>query len=171
MIGSTSPVVEAELCAAVSDVLRELGFTRLRRAAEPSRAAARDARRRSACPAALHDQALVALDKLRQDRRATASRKELAARGVPDAAAERLLGAFEPLGADGDLARSTRNVCVARASTSARQADGHCRRRHADGDLRLARRPAPRHTCIVDASLARGLSYYTGAIMEIAVAR
>ena len=30
-------------------------------------------------------------------------------------------------------------------------------------------RPAPELTCCVDPSLARGLSYYTGAIMEIAV--
>ena len=32
-IGSTSPVVEAEVCAAVSDVLRELGLPRFRRSA------------------------------------------------------------------------------------------------------------------------------------------
>ena len=35
-IGSTSPVVEAELCAAVSDVLQRAGFRRLHDPAESS---------------------------------------------------------------------------------------------------------------------------------------
>ena len=43
-IGSRSPVVEAEVCAAVSDVLRPAGVQRLRDPAQPSRPAARHAR-------------------------------------------------------------------------------------------------------------------------------
>ena len=117
-IGSTSPVIEVELCAAVSDVLRELGFTQFFLRLN-HRSILRGMLDNFGVPAALHDQALVALDK-RDKIGADGVRKELASRGVPDAAAERLVGAFAQLGESVDPVRSTRNTCVARANTSAR---------------------------------------------------
>ena len=57
-------MVEAELCAAVSDVLTTLGFQRLHDPAEPSRPAGGDAARRRASPNRSTRSALVALDKL-----------------------------------------------------------------------------------------------------------
>src|SRR6188768_3324195 len=62
-IGSMSPVVEVEVCAAVSDVLQRLGFTdfviRLNH-----RGLLRGMLDSFGVPASLHDQALVAVDKL-----------------------------------------------------------------------------------------------------------
>src|SRR5215216_2524264 len=62
-IGSTSAVVEVEVCGAVSDVLRTLGFSdfvlRLNH-----RGLLRGMLDTCGVPAALHDQALVAVDKL-----------------------------------------------------------------------------------------------------------
>ena len=62
-IGSTSMVVEAEVCAAVSDVLQELGFRdfviRLNH-----RRLLSGLLEASGVPAGVHDHALVALDKL-----------------------------------------------------------------------------------------------------------
>ncbi len=62
-IGSTSPAVEAEVCAAVSDVLERLGFSdfviRLNH-----RELLRGLLAASGVPPALHDTALVAVDKL-----------------------------------------------------------------------------------------------------------
>src|SRR6476660_7641185 len=103
VIGSTSPVIEVELCSAVSDVLRELGFTQFFLRLN-HRGILRGMLDNLGVPATLHDQALVALDK-RDKIGADGVRKELAARGVPDAAAERLVGAFGPLGVGGDLAQ------------------------------------------------------------------
>ena len=81
-IGSTSPVVEAEVCAAVARRARAARVHRLRDPAESSRAAARAARRRRACRADLHDSALVAHRQAGQGRASTASTAELERRGV-----------------------------------------------------------------------------------------
>ena len=76
-------------------------------------------------PATLHDQALVALDKLDKIGADGVRKRTGRARHRRTRRRIRLLGAFERLGAGGDLARrSTRKACVARASTSARQAEG-----------------------------------------------
>src|SRR6516225_9274573 len=62
-IGSTSPIVEAEVCGAVSDVLEQLGFRNF-----VIRLNHRDLLRAlldvSGVPADLHDSALIAVDKL-----------------------------------------------------------------------------------------------------------
>ena len=136
-------------------------------AAESSGHSSWDARQpRRARP--LHDQALVALDK-RDKIGADGVRKELAARGVPDAAAERLVGAFGPLGAGGDLAQvNEEHLRRAREHVGA-EAEGIAGVDTLTEILRLARQTSAATHLIVDTSLARGLSYYTGAIMEIAV--
>src|SRR5205085_5780876 len=98
-IGSTSPVIEAEVCAAVSDVLQELGFRdfviRLNH-----RGLLRGMLDTFGVPATLHDQALIAVDKLDKIGR-EGVKAELATRGIGEAAAERLLTAFDHPAAGG----------------------------------------------------------------------
>jgi histidyl-tRNA synthetase len=167
VIGSTSPVIEVELCSAVSDVLRELGFTQFLLRLN-HRGILRGMLDNLGVPATLHDQALVALDK-RDKIGADGVRKELAARGVPDAAAERLVGAFGPLGADGDLAQVNEERLRRVREHVGAEAEGIAGVDTLTEILRLARQTSAATHLIVDTSLARGLSYYTGAIMEIAV--
>src|SRR6476619_7459739 len=95
VLGSRSMVVEAEICAAASEVLTKLGFSdfcgRLnhRKALTGILAVAGLALEK-------HDSALVALDKL--DKIGTDGvKKEFAARGVNEVAGERLLNFFSDL--------------------------------------------------------------------------
>ena len=117
---------------------------------------------RAGVPAPLHGDALVALDKLDKIG-ADGVTKEFAARGIPADAGAKALSFFVGATRDGTGWRRSRAFVSgdARASTSAGQPDGDRRR------SRRRRRRAGRIR--VDPSLARGLSYYTGAIMEIAV--
>ena len=153
-LGSTSPVVEAEVCAAVSEALVALGFSdfTIRLNHRQLLASTLTA---LAIPETLHGPALVAIDKL--DKIGPDGVKaELIGRGLETGAADRLLAAFDParpaeappldLDAAGLAARENVAAIVALAGTTP-----------AGGRIRL------------DPSLARGLSYYTGAIMEITV--
>jgi histidyl-tRNA synthetase len=168
-IGSRSMVIEAEVCAAVSDVLTELGFAdfviRLNH-----RGLLRGMLENFGVPETLHDQALIAVDKLDKVGRAGVA-SELEARGVPAEAAVRLLTAFDrpvekapPKDAQGhagtiDWAREQVGDHAAglAAVTELEEILRFCSATRAGGHV------------ILDPSLARGLSYYTGAIMEIAV--
>jgi histidyl-tRNA synthetase len=152
-IGSRSPVVEADQIAAVSEVLHALGFTDFVVQVNHRRllTAMLDA---AGIPAARQIDALVAIDKLDKIGR-TGVAGELAARGIDAAAAETCLRAFEDVGAYDELAGRSemgedarRNIADIMALADATLARGHVRF-------------TPR--------LARGLSYYTGAIMEISV--
>ena len=151
-LGSTSPTVEAELCAAVSDALVELGFNdfvvRLNH-----RQLLTSMLNSVSIPESLHGTALVALDKLDKIGREGVT-AEMAQRGIEAAAVPNLLALFERdlTGIDGfdeagraALANVTAIIGLANGTS-------------AEGRLRF------------DLSLARGLSYYTGAIMEINVA-
>ncbi|MGH9374052.1 MAG: histidine--tRNA ligase [Vicinamibacterales bacterium] len=156
IIGSRSMVVEAELCAAVSDVLLRLGFNdfviRLNH-----RRVLSGLLEASGVPDELHGQALVALDKLDkigQD----GVRRELEQRGIHADASASLLSAFE---AGSTLDRVTD---LLRDRPEALAAAGDLREVMALSTVTSA---APHLR--FDASLARGLSYYTGAIMEIGV--
>jgi histidyl-tRNA synthetase len=179
-IGSRSPVVEAEVCAAVSDVLRTLGFTdfviRLNH-----RGLLRGMLENFGVATELHDQALIAVDKLDKigtDGVAT----ELSTRGVAPASIDRLLAAYlpaQPVGADGPDSPERGDAHRAAAANTRRleRAAAHVAG-HADGEaavanlseiVRLSAVTSAAPHVQVDLSLARGLSYYTGAIMEIAV--
>jgi histidyl-tRNA synthetase len=155
-IGSRSTIVEAELCAAVSDVLQRLGFTdfviRLnhRRILSGLLEAA-------GVPGELHGQALVALDKMDKVG-VDGVRRELEARGMASSA-ERIVGSF----AAGATLEQIRGLLGDRPE--ALQAVGELESIFALGAATAA---APHLR--FDVTLARGLSYYTGAIMEIAVA-
>jgi histidyl-tRNA synthetase len=169
-IGSASPVVEVEVCSAISDVLRELGFSdfviRLNH-----RGLLRGMLDTFGVPADLHDQALVAVDKLDKIGR-EGVHGELVARGIPNQAAERLLKAF-----DNPLIKSPTSTAAAHEEMIAwarsqvgSHAEGSAAVANLDEILRLCRATSASGHVVLDPSLARGLSYYTGAIMETAVA-
>ena len=160
-IGSTSPIVEAEVCAAVSDVLMALGFVdftiRLNH-----RELLRGLLDRSGVPAELHDQALVAVDKLDKIGAAGVT-TELVARGVTAEAATSVLSAFGEAAGDSQ-AEATR---LARLLAGHESGTGGLENLLAIVALASGTTAGPHLR--IDASLARGLSYYTGAIFEIAV--
>jgi histidyl-tRNA synthetase len=110
-----------------------------------------------AIPAPLHAPALVAVDKLDKIG-ADGVRAEMEARGVAPDAAARMLDVFDALRTQAPGARSSLDrsgeAALENVETILRLLDGTS----AAGRVRL------------DPSLARGLSYYTGAIMEINVA-
>jgi histidyl-tRNA synthetase len=152
-IGSTSPVVEAEMIAAVSEVLQTLGFTDfvVQLNHRELLTAMLDA---AAVPPEKHGDALVAIDKLDKIGRDKVG-DDMVARGIDRAAADVCLRAFEDVTAFNELvgrsergAAATRNVAEIVTLVESGPGKGHVRF-------------TPR--------LARGLSYYTGAIMEIAV--
>ena len=152
-IGSKSPLVEVEMLAAVSEVLQKLGFrdfviqlnhrellTAILNAA--------------GVEAPMHATALIAIDKLDKLGRAGVL-EEMQTRGLAPAAAEKALAALDAessqamnLGDDARGSAALRNVNDIMRLAEATAAAGH---------VRLTPR------------LARGLSYYTGAIMEVAV--
>jgi len=163
-IGSTSLVVEADLLAAVSDVLLALGFTdfAIRLNHRQALAAMLEA---VGIPAALHGEALVALDKLDKIGIDGVS-AELRSRGVDEAAASSALAFLS--GTTGPDAGADAVLEQLRVLVEGREAGIA-----AVADLRtivdLLAGTAAAGRVRIDPSLARGLSYYTGAIMEVAV--
>jgi histidyl-tRNA synthetase len=156
--GSTSPVVEAEILGAVSEILASLGFTdfviRLNH-----RRVLTALLETAGVPAVLHGDALVALDKL--DKIGTDGvTKEFAARAIPEAAGVQALSYF--------VAGAPESPEAALARLRGILGDHESLANLAAIAVLAASTPAANRIC-VDPSLARGLSYYTGAIMEIAV--
>jgi histidyl-tRNA synthetase len=155
-LGSTSPVVDAELCAAVSDALIELGFRDfvIRINHRQLLTAILEA---AGIGAALHADALVALDKLDKVGREGVA-KEFTDRGVEPAAGDAIL---RFLSGPADLDRIAAFIGAHDTGRAAvdnlRAIMGLVGGTSAEGRMRL------------DPSLARGLGYYTGAIMEINV--
>lgn len=161
--GSTSMAVEAELLAAGADVLTRLGFGDFTIRLNHRRllSAILDV---AGVPADLHASALVALDKADKIGH-DAVVAEMAGRGVPTAAATTLVGFLF------GLAEASNEAALA---TVAEFVGAHEAGMAAVADLHeilalMAALPAGAHVRI-DATLARGLGYYTGAIFEIAVA-
>jgi histidyl-tRNA synthetase len=183
VVGSTAPVVEVELCSAVSDVLSRLGFGDfvIRLNHRQVLAGLLDA---AGVEAALHGTVLVALDKL--DRvGAGGVESELVSRGLDERVARRLLATFQGAAAlatsHPDAASFNREMLamlgVSLASGEARGAavmESTAQTAAAGlatltAIVRLSARTSAAPHVRLDPSLARGLSYYTGAIMEIAV--
>ena len=152
-IGSKSPVVETEMLAAVSEVLTTLGFRDFTIQLN-HRALLTALLNAAGVDAALHATALVAIDKLDkvgQDGVAA----EMKLRGVPGEAAATVLAAFDDTELFDQLVTSQPGGADARANVSS--------------ILELVNAtPAAGHVQLTP-RLARGLSYYTGAIMEVAV--
>ncbi len=183
-IGAHSMVVEAELCSAVSDILLRLGFGdfRIRLNHRQVLSGMLDV---GGTPAAQHGDALIALDKW--DKVGSEGvRKELQNRGIRADALDGLMRVFEDAGlqvaqqALTGLERALEPGVDERRSVCARALDGlrralpdHARGNEGVAELNeivalCASTSAGPHL-VVDPTLARGLSYYTGAIFEIAV--
>ena len=158
-IGSTSSIVEVDQMAAVSNVLLQLGFSDfvLRLNHRGVLYGLLDA---AGVGAAQHGDALIALDKLDKIG-ADGVAREFNARGIPESVAARCLQQFsvpageapadtirrleELIGRDDRSVANLREIAALAATTAA--------------GTRLR----------IDLNLARGLSYYTGAIMEVVV--
>ncbi|BCS33042.1 histidine--tRNA ligase [Luteitalea sp. TBR-22] len=165
--GSTSPVVEAELCAAACEAMQALGFSDavLRLNHRAVLAGVLDV---AGVPADRHGDALVALDKL--DKIGLDGVKaEYEQRGLAPALADTVLGILGAaaisgaVAADNEAALSRVEAFVAghEAATA-----GIATMREV---LSLAAHTPAAGQLRVDLSLARGLSYYTGCIMEMTV--
>ncbi|HKC56430.1 MAG TPA: histidine--tRNA ligase, partial [Vicinamibacterales bacterium] len=156
-LGSTSPAVDAELCAAVSDALLELGFkdfvVRINH-----RELLTSILTRAGVGAHQHGDALVALDKLDKIGPEGVD-TELANRGIEEQARNALLQVFLP---------PTSKDRV--AAFVAGDAAGERALANVQAVMDLAAETSAAGKLNFDPSLARGLSYYTGAIMEINVA-
>jgi histidyl-tRNA synthetase len=194
-IGTRSPVVEAEIFAAASDVLTALSFNNFtirlnhRQVLAGVLEAAGIAQEK-------HGEALVALDKLDKIGREGVA-NEMSARNIPEAAGVTLLRFFEALAeidrragliSDEDMdiarrrARTTGNARVPTRSEALNRAalnelvgfigNNEAGARGVDELRRIveyAESDGVADRIKIDPSLARGLSYYTGAIMEINV--
>jgi histidyl-tRNA synthetase len=141
------------MIAAVSDVLQALGFTDFTVQLN-HRAMLTAVLEAAGVPVPSHGTALIAVDKLDKIGRDKVA-QELTARGIAPESARTVLDAFENrerfnqlAASTGDGARAIDNLSSIMAFAGATPAHGHVEH-------------TPR--------LARGLSYYTGAIMEIAV--
>lgn len=153
---STSPIVEAELCAAVSDALTELGFKdftiRLNH-----RQLLTSMLNNVSIPQGLHATTLVILDKEDKIGR-DGVKRDLEKAGIQPDSVTSLFAIIDVLrgqdsealtGFDEAGMAAWENINAIQVLTAGTKAEGRIKR---------------------DPSLARGLSYYTGAIMEVNVA-
>lgn len=161
-IGSTSPVIEVDVLSAVSDVLHELGF-------EDFTIRLNDRRLLTALlnvagvAGAQHGEALIALDKLDKIGPAGVV-AEFEARGIGRKPFDVLLPLFGARQAGLSSPEDMVHELDRMAGEHGRPAVRSLR-----DIVDLAKStPAARHI-VLDPSLARGLSYYTGAIMEVQV--
>jgi histidyl-tRNA synthetase len=152
-------VVEAELISAVSDILTRLGFedfvVRINH-----REILTDILDTAGVPPEVHGDALVAIDKLDKIGHEGVA-KELADRGVADEASNMLLSIFEQtqqiIGEGKNVNRTIVSNLINIVSNEVLTDVGHILKYAGSVPI------------VIDPSLARGLSYYTGAIMEINV--
>jgi len=163
VVGTRSPIAEAEVIAALTTVLRELGFTaegdfavRLNH-----RGVLRGLMGVAGIPDAQEGTTLVAVDKLDKIGR-DGVRDELTKRGIAPDAAATLLATLAAVPAKNDACLSWLGELLSGSEAGAKGVQdlravlGHVANGPAGTLLRL------------DPALARGLSYYTGAIFEIA---
>jgi histidyl-tRNA synthetase len=161
-VGTTSPIVEAELCASVSDALTRLGFADLLIRLN-HREVLSGLLKSAGVPDELASQALVAVDKHDKIGRAGV-REDLERRGVSADVAEALVEALLSSGA-GD----TSEVLSRLSSMLEGHAAGQAGVANLTEIVGLASGTSAAGRVRVDPSLARGLTYYTGAIMEVVV--
>jgi histidyl-tRNA synthetase len=156
-LGTTSPLVEAELCAAVSDALTELGFhdfvIRLNH-----RQLLTSLLALAGVPADRHGGALVALDKLDKIGRDGVER-ELREAGYEEGAIAKLFDLFLSAEDGGPEARLERLARIVPATAEAAESLRTIVRA-------VAREAGDRAILKFDPSLVRGMGYYTGPIFE-----
>ena len=180
VLGSRSMVIEAEICAAAAEVLKRLGFNdfciRLNH-----RKVLTGILGVAGVGLEQHDVALVALDKLDKVGRKGVE-EELASRDITPVASQRLLDFFSELtaleraaeiaaGEDSSRKQDALNKAVLGrivefVSDNVMGSEGVA---ELQSVLEFANAAGIARQIRVDPSLARGLSYYTGAIMEISV--
>ena len=177
VLGSRSMVVEAEICGAASEVLTKLGFNdfcvRLnhRKVLTGILGVAGVALEK-------HDAALIALDKLDKIG-SDGVRSEFASRGIDNAVGDRLLSFFSDLGSlekAAEIAAEDKAVQALNKAVLGRIVefvkDNELGAKGVDelqSILEYAEPLGISNRLKIDPTLARGLSYYTGAIMEINV--
>jgi histidyl-tRNA synthetase len=162
VVGSSSPTVEAEVLAAAAELLERLGFVgeeafaiRLN-----DRRILRGLMEVTGVPPALEDSALVALDKLDKIG-LDGVRAELDQRGIGPNAAEQLLALFQD-------AQPTNREILARLGDLLEDSEQGSAGVAGLKQIIARSEAGPAATRLrVDPYLARGLSYYTGAIFEI----
>jgi histidyl-tRNA synthetase len=180
VLGSRSMVVEAELVSAASDALVSLGFNDFVIRVNHRQVLAGILEQAGVAPAK-HADALIALDKMDKTG-AEGVARDLNERGIEGAAAVKLLRFFEGL-AGVDRAAGLVDLAEVGSERAAFNAD--ILRRlvefigaHESGArgvdelrqiLQFANSGGAAHRIKLDPTLARGLSYYTGAIIEINV--
>jgi len=152
-IGSTSPVIEVEMIAAVSEVLQTLGFNDFDVQLN-HRALLTAVLGEAGVEPWQQGDALVAIDKLDKIGREKVA-AEFVARGIAPRSAARALDAFENANQVGELVSKSEAGKAALANI--------------DAITSLAGSTPARGHIKFTPRLARGLSYYTGAIMEVAV--
>ena len=179
VLGSRSMVVEAEICSAASDVLTTLGFNdftiRLNH-----RSVLTGLLEEAGVSRDKHGDALVALDKMDKAGPEGVAR-ELNERGIVDESAVKLMRFFEGVSGaeraanlldfDGGEARTAFNAdilgrLVEFIGTNETGAKGVDDLRQI---LQFSKASGVAERIKLDPTLARGLAYYTGAIMEINV--
>jgi histidyl-tRNA synthetase len=155
-IGSTSTVVEAELMSAVSEIFKRLGFNDITIRLN-HREVLTDILDTAGVPEHLHTDALIAIDKLDKIGIEGVA-AELSERGVSAEASTMLTEIFtkthEILGQESDGNRTIVSNLINIVSNEVLT------------DLGSILKYAGKAPIVIDPSLARGLSYYTGAIME-----
>ncbi|HKY27039.1 MAG TPA: histidine--tRNA ligase [Pyrinomonadaceae bacterium] len=180
VIGSRSMIVEAELIAAASEALEKLGFkdfiVRLNH-----REVLTGLLGCAGIPLEHHEAALIALDKLDKIAREGVA-KELVARGIREEAASRLLDFFDQLASLEHAAEIAVGDDVATMQQGLNSAILGRLVEFVGANEKGAKGVDELQTVLkysasagladkirIDPSLARGLSYYTGAIIEINV--
>ena len=172
-LGSTSPLVEAELCAAVSDALLELGFGEFvirinHRQLLAGLLAGFGVTKQ------LQSEALVAIDKLDKVGPDGVD-KELGMRGIGEASRGQILKFFHEIGRilEGHVAgnwRQANEALLEHGMVHAHPGVAPLAFQNLRDIFSLTEGTAAGGRIRLDFTLARGLSYYTGAIMEINVA-
>ncbi|MFN2576631.1 MAG: histidine--tRNA ligase [Pyrinomonadaceae bacterium] len=181
VLGSLSMIVEAELIAAASDALTALGFNdftiRLNH-----RKVLTGILDQAGVPRGQHDSALISLDKMDKAGPEGVAR-ELSDRGIVDESAVKLMRFFEGL-AGAEHAVNLLDLNEAGEARAAFNADVLGRLVEFIGSdeigargvddlrqiLKYAKPSGADQRIKLDPTLARGLAYYTGAIIEINVA-
>lgn len=181
IVGSRSMLVEAEICAAAGEVLTKLGFTEFIIRLNHRHALA-GLLMAAGVAGDKHEAALISLDKLDKIGRAGVA-KEFADRDIDATAGSRLLDFFAELpsleeaaeltsGGDPVKKRSAKNAAILGRLVEF-IGDNEIGARAVDNlrsIMKFAEAEGVAARIEIDPTLARGLSYYTGAIMEINVA-
>ncbi len=160
IVGTDSLIAEAEVLAAISEVLERLGFADFTLHLN-HRGLLRGLILSAQIPLDKEQTALVAVDKLDKIG-ADGVHRELVSRGIAEDAAAHLLTILKPKETSGKTLETTLEETL-----TSEEGQTALAQLHELGDL-LKSTPAGSHVRI-SPELARGLSYYTGTIFEITV--